>query len=194
MNKKFSIIPILGRPGSGKGTQSAFLAKEFNLKIISSGGLLRERAEKEDFIGTKIKEILNTGGLMPTPIIFDMWLHELESIQEKGEYQGIVFEGSPRKVYEAFLLDEIYQFYELEENFRVIHLSISKEESEKRLLMRGRADDSASAIAKRMEWYEDEVVPVIEHYRKQGKLVEVNGNQDVKKVQEDMETAVSGLF
>ena len=194
MKQKFSIIPILGRPGSGKGTQAALLVKKFNIKIISSGALLRERALKEDFIGKKIKDIIDKGELIPTPIIFDLWLHELERMQEEKKYQGVVFEGSPRKVYEAYLLDEIYQFYNLQENFRVINLVISKQEAEKRLLDRNRADDTKEAIAERLGWYESEVVPVIEHYRKQGKLVEIDGTQSVEQVQEDMIKAVSNLF
>ena len=194
MSDRFSIIPILGRPGSGKGTQTTLLAEKFNLKIISSGELLRERAKQDDFVGSKIKKVLNEGGLIPTPIIFDMWLHELERIQEKNEYQGIILEGSPRKVYEAYLLDEIYQFYNLQENFRVIHLNISKEESEKRLAKRGRGDDGKESVAKRMDWYESEVVPVINHYQEQGVLVEVSGEQSVEQVQEDMAKAVSDLF
>src|SRR3989338_2489783 len=183
----FKVIIVLGKSGSGKGTQAEMLAKEHSFKIISSGSLLRARAEQNDFVGKGIAEILDRGGLIPTPIIFHLWLHELEKIREAGdEVKGIIFEGSPRKLYEAYLLDETLWFYNLEKNMRVVHLDITDEEAMKRLLARKRYDDTEAAIRERLQWYKAEVVPAVEYYREKGRLVEINGEQSVEAVHQEI--------
>ena len=183
----FTVLIVLGKSGSGKGTQVEKLAEQYGLKIISSGSLLRARAEEKDFVGNRIAGILDKGGLIPTPIIFHLWLHELEKIREaENEVKGFIFEGSPRKLYEAYLLDETLWFYNLEKNMRVVHLDIKDEEAVKRLLARKRYDDTEAAIRERLQWYKAEVVPAIEYYREKGKLVEINGEQSIEAVHQEI--------
>jgi len=183
----FTVLIVLGKSGSGKGTQVEKLAEQYGLKIISSGSLLRARAEEKDFVGNRIAGILDKGGLIPTPIIFHLWLHELEKIREaENEVKGFIFEGSPRKLYEAYLLDETLWFYNLEKNMRVVHLDITDEEAVKRLLARKRYDDTEAAIRERLQWYKAEVVPAIEYYREKGKLVEINGEQSIEAVHQEI--------
>ena len=98
------VFIVLGKSGSGKGTQVEFLQKKFGFELISSGALLRARAEENDFVGKRIDEIISNGNLAPTPIIFHLWLHRFEELREKG-VKKIIFEGSPRKLYEAMLLE-----------------------------------------------------------------------------------------
>lgn len=171
------------------------LAEQHALKIISSGSLLRARAGEKDFVGNRIAEILDRGGLIPTPIIFHLWLHELEKIREAGdEVKGIIFEGSPRKLYEAYLLDETLWFYNLEKNMRVVHLDITDEEAMKRLLARKRYDDTEAAIRERLQWYKAEVVPAVEYYREKGRLVEINGEQSVEAVHQEIVEKFKDFF
>ncbi|MDO9313207.1 MAG: nucleoside monophosphate kinase, partial [Burkholderiaceae bacterium] len=68
------IIIFLGKPGSGKGTQAELLGGKLRLDYVGSGDLLRSRKTKEDFTGKKLKKIVDTGGLVPTPVIFKLWL------------------------------------------------------------------------------------------------------------------------
>ena len=183
----FKVLIVLGKSGSGKGTQVEKLAEQYGLKIISSGSLLRARAEEKDFVGNRIAGILDKGGLIPTPIIFHLWLHELEKIREaENEVKGFIFEGSPRKLYEAYLLDETLWFYNLEKNMRVVHLDIKDEEAVKRLLARKRYDDTEAAIRERLQWYKAEVVPAIEYYREKGKLIEIKGEQSIEAVHQEI--------
>ena len=183
----FTVLIVLGKSGSGKGTQVEKLAEQYGLKIISSGSLLRARAEEKDFVGNRIAGILDKGGLIPTPIIFHLWLHELEKIREaENEVKGFIFEGSPRKLYEAYLLDETLWFYNLEKNMRVVHLDITDEEAVKRLLARKRYDDTEAAIRERLQWYKAEVVPAIEYYREKGKLIEIKGEQSIEAVHQEI--------
>ena len=183
----FTVLIVLGKSGSGKGTQVEKLAEQYGLKIISSGSLLRARAEEKDFVGNRIAGILDKGGLIPTPIIFHLWLHELEKIREaENGVKGLIFEGSPRKLYEAYLLDETLWFYNLEKNMRVVHLDITDEEAVKRLLARKRYDDTEAAIRERLQWYKAEVVPAIEYYREKGKLIEIKGEQSIEAVHQEI--------
>ena len=183
----FKVLIVLGKSGSGKGTQVEKLAEQHALKIISSGSLLRARAEEKDFVGNRIAGILDKGGLIPTPIIFHLWLHELEKIREaENEVKGFIFEGSPRKLYEAYLLDETLWFYNLEKNMRVVHLDITDEKAMKRLLARKGYDDTEAGIRERLQWYKAEVVPAIEYYREKGKLIEIKGEQSIEAVHQEI--------
>ena len=185
-SRDFKTLVVLGKSGSGKGTQVEMLARDYNFRIISSGTLLRSRAAQRDFVGKRIGEIINKGGLVPTPVIFHLWLHELEATREDGSARGVVFEGSPRKLYEAWMLDETLWFYGLDQNMLVIHLDISDQEAMKRLLARGRKDDQPEAIQERLRWYQEQVSPAIEYYREKGKLIEINGEQPIEEVSKEV--------
>ncbi|HEY4509781.1 MAG TPA: nucleoside monophosphate kinase [Candidatus Paceibacterota bacterium] len=186
LSRDFKTLVVLGKSGSGKGTQVEMLARDYNFRIISSGTLLRSRAAQRDFVGKRIGEIINKGGLVPTPVIFHLWLHELEATREDGSARGVVFEGSPRKLYEAWMLDETLWFYGLDQNMLVIHLDISDQEAMKRLLARGRKDDQPEAIQERLRWYQEQVSPAIEYYREKGKLIEINGEQPIEEVSKEV--------
>ena len=186
LSKDFKTLVVLGKSGSGKGTQVEMLVGKYNFRVISSGNLLRARSEQSDFVGRRIGEIINKGDLVPTPVIFHLWLHELEATREDGSARGVVFEGSPRKLYEAWMLDETLWFYGLEQNMQVLHLNISDEEAMKRLLERGRKDDQPDAIRERLRWYQEQVSPAIEHYREKGKLIEINGEQSIEDVSKEV--------
>lgn len=178
------IIFIIGRSGCGKGTQIDFLKKETGFALIKTGDLLRQKAEEKDFIGKKIKEVMEKGGLIPTPLVFSVWMPMLISFYEEG-VKGVIFDGNPRKLYEGFMLEEVFQLFNWDD-ITFFHLKISEEEAEKRLLKRGRSDDVKEDIKERMRWFREEVEPVIEHYKDKGILIEVDGEQSVDMVWEDI--------
>ena len=193
-HSNFKVLIVLGKSGSGKGTQVEALAQKYNLKIISSGNLLRARKQEKDFVGNRIGEIIDAGGLVPTPVIFHMWLHELEAAQVNTGINGIIFEGSPRKLYEAWLLDETLWFYHLDGNAQAVYLDISDEEAVKRLLARGRDDDKEDAIRERLAWFTDEVTPAVEYYKGKGKLIEINGEQSIEDVNREVMEKTKSFF
>jgi adenylate kinase len=184
-SEKFQIFIMLGKSGSGKGTQVELLQKKFGFEVISSGTLLRERAKKDDFVGRRIHELISKGILTPSPVIFHLWMHKFEELREQG-VKKIIFEGSPRKVYEARLLEEVFPFYQWEGGILAIHIDISDEQAMKRLFERARSDDDKEAIQKRLQWYQEEVVPVVEYYREKGVLVEINGEQSIEEVHQEI--------
>ncbi|MDP2735448.1 MAG: nucleoside monophosphate kinase, partial [bacterium] len=123
--RKPYLIVILGRPGSGKGTQAALLEKKFKFEHLSTGQLLRDRMKKTDLVGKVIKKTLHSGKLVPTPIVFQLWMPRLERFRHDRKFSGAILDGSPRKLYEARMLDETLDFYGWDQNMIVLNLTIS---------------------------------------------------------------------
>lgn len=132
------IYIFLGRAGSGKGTQAELLVKKLGLIYIGSGELLRDRAKTEDFTGQKTDATMESGELVPTSLIFMLWINWLEEIKkDKGNnFSGIVFDGSPRKLNETQLLEEALKWYEWDKNIKVLLIDISRQEAFNRLTKR----------------------------------------------------------
>ncbi len=180
------VISLIGRPGCGKGTQIERLIKKTNWKAIKTGQLLRERSKEDDFIGKKLNKSLSEGRLIPTPIVFNIWMPKIIKIKEESSAEGIIFDGNPRKFYEAKMLDEVFQLFEWNDDFTPIYIDISEKEAKERLLKRGRADDNEKEIERRLSWFKSDVLPVLEFYREKGILVEIDGEQSVEEVKEDI--------
>jgi len=180
------IIIFLGRSGSGKGTQAKLLEKKLKLELISSGDLLRNRKQENDFTGNKIASVIDKGGIVLTPVIFKLWLDKFEILKKKKSFKGFIFEGSPRKILEAFLLNETLEWFEWGENIKIILIDISPKEAIARLLKRGREDDTILGIKKRLKWFKTNVWPVINFYKKTKKLIKINGEQSVENVFNDI--------
>ncbi len=176
------ILPIIGCPGAGKGTQVDLLSEKIEFDVIRTGELLREKAKKNDFIGKKIQQTLNQGGLIPTPIVFSLWMPKLEELS-KSNAKGVIFDGNPRKLYEAYMLEEVFEMFSWHD-FRACYINISKEEALSRLEKRKRHDDSDAR--ERLSWFETEVIPVIDYYREKGALIEINGEQSIEMVQREL--------
>ncbi|MDD3032420.1 MAG: nucleoside monophosphate kinase [Candidatus Pacebacteria bacterium] len=186
MNNKPLIVCVLGKAGAGKGTQVSLIRERLGLEYLGSGEMLRARKQQADFTGKKIAECIDNGGLVLTPVIFSLWMKELERIKSIENVKGILFDGSPRKILEAKLLDEAVSWYDWDNDLKVILIDISDEEAVKRIAERakieGREDDEVEALKKRLGWFKDEVVPVLDYYEEKGKLVKINGEQSVEEV------------
>lgn len=172
---------MMGRPGSGKGTQGKMLAKRLGGEIYSSGNRLREMAKGEGFANQKIKRVMETGELLPA------WLSEhlfVESLLGLEPQDSIVFEGACRTLPEAEAFDETATW--LERPYKAIFLNISDAEVEKRLAVRknveSRADDASDAVEKRIEEYALKTAPVIEFFRSHNALVEIDGHHSIEEV------------
>ena len=176
---------IFGRSGAGKGTQSELLVKHFGNTIhVVTGDLLRDLAQRDTDSGKKIKKVLEAGGLPFDQIATTLWMHKLAFTLK--EDQGVVCDGFPRRLREAQDLFEFLTWLERMDNTKVLLINISREESLKRLLKRGRGDDSAGAISSRLDWYEEKVVPAIDYFKSKGPVIEINGEQSIEGVFEEM--------
>lgn len=216
MSKNKKVIILLGRSGSGKGTQAKLLQEKFNLYYIGSGDLLRRRFKRNDFTGSKLKETLNKGGFAPTAVIAKLWFDRWEYLKNEPKFNGFIVDGSPRKILEAYLIDQTLEWYEWEKFAKILFIDISRREALNRLTKRricvkcarlipyigefknlkkcdkcdgklkNRADDTPKAINGRLDSFEKEVMPVINYYKKQRKLIRINGEQSIEDVFEDI--------
>ena len=214
--KKPLIVILMGKSGSGKGTQADLLVEKFGFEHIGSGDLLRARAMKNDFTGKKIARVLKKGKLIPTPIIFKLWLNVIEGLKNKKNLKGFIMDGNPRKIFEAYLIDELFEWYDWKNKAKVILIDISDKEALNRLTKRRicqkckeiipfvgeykkmkecyecggklveRNDDNVAAVEKRLSWFKKEVQPIADYYKKTGRLVKVTGEQPIEKVFKDI--------
>lgn len=224
MEKNPLIIMFLGKSGCGKGTQVNLLVEKYGLEKIGSGELLRERKMAEDFTGKKLTQVLDGGGIAPTAVVFRLWMDKLEKFKAAVDFKGIIFDGSPRRIFEAQMIDEALDWYEWAQNVKVILLDISDAEAVKRIELRKvcpkckaiisnaeeldgeievcpncgnklekRPEDVKEGVLKRLEWFQTEVQPVLDYYKKQNRLIVINGEQSVEKVFEDIVKAIGEI-
>lgn len=170
---------LLGIQGAGKSTQGNILKKELDLPYLSTGHIFRELAKEHTTLGRKIKETMNAGLLIPDNQTLDIVAEYLL----RPEYaKGFILDGFPRTVKQA-------------ENFKsnvdkVIYLSVSDREALWRLSFRtsddGREDENLAAIRKRIMLYHKHTDPVLKFYKKHHKLIEINGEKDIKHIHQEI--------
>ncbi len=179
---------ILGRSGSGKGTQAELLMKRFGGKgfRFETGRFLRALNERYDNPTTSLsREVLRKGQFVPPWLALFAWLNEFIEGGHGGKH--LVFDGSPRMEWEARVIDEIMAWHRRPLPIAII-IEVSAKEAGRRLLSRGRADDNPAAIRGRLWAFTHFVVPVIHYYEKSGRLIRINGEQSVEDVWRDLET------
>ena len=181
---------VFGIQGSGKGTQAKKLAAEFGYDIFEAGGELREIAAGSSPLGKTVKSYIDQGHLVPHEIIMQV---VKEAIAKRPKGQKILFDGIPRDANQKSDFDVIMR--EAGRGFRAIHLLLDPEEGVQRILGRakveGRADDADEAtIRRRMQTFIGKTLPVIEEYKRQGLVTELNGSKAVEEVYEELHEAV----
>lgn len=184
-NNQFNIV-LLGAPGSGKGTQAPKLMEKFNLHHISTGDMFRKEIASQSPIGIKAKSIIDNGGLCPDDVTLDMLNSYLSKL---GECKGYILDGVPRTIEQAQMLDGI-NYDKPVSISKVVYIKIDEEEIIKRILKRaaelGRTDDTPEVAKNRTEQYFKLTHPLIDYYKKQGKLIEINGMQTIDEVFADI--------
>jgi adenylate kinase len=185
INEKYKAFAMVGKPGCGKGTQSALLAKETGFEAFSSGHHFRELASRKDALGKKISDIMYGGGLMP--YWFASFVFEEKALYTP-ENEGIIFDGVARKAPEAELFHDVMSW--LERPYLAICLDVSDKEVNSRISSRRkvehREDDEEDAVRVRFEQFQKEVLPAIEVFEKHRRIIHVDGEQEKSKVFEDI--------
>jgi adenylate kinase len=178
-------LVILGAPGSGKGTQAKILAEKANLKHVSSGDLLREAVERQDELGKEVEAIMAEGKLVPDQTVLRL---VRDAILEYGDREGWILDGYPRTGLQAEALEDVLSSAR-EVIDAVIYLEVEADAVIERLEKRGRKDDTADTIKKRLEVYEKETMPVLEFYELRYDVHRVNGARSI----EDVAAEIAGL-
>ena len=182
-------VILLGAPGAGKGTQAQFICEKFSIPQISTGDMLRAAVKAGSELGLKVKEIMETGGLVSDGIIIDL---VKERIQQEDCKNGFLFDGFPRTIPQAEAMLEAGVDID-----HVIEIDVADEEIVKRLGGRRvhpnsgrvyhvvynppkvegkddetgedliqRDDDQEETIRKRLAIYHDQTAPLVSFYKK----------------------------
>jgi adenylate kinase len=168
-------LVLFGPPGAGKGTQSEKLIQKYGFVHISTGDLFRWHTKNDTALGKRVKEIMNSGALVPDEITIAMLKEELD---KNPQAKGFLFDGFPRTVPQAEALDKF-----MKDNGSAIHhivaLEVSEEEVRARIAKRrtieNRVDDEEEKLNKRITEYFSKTIHVLPYYQKQGRLDTVHG-------------------
>jgi adenylate kinase len=200
---------FLGSPGAGKGTQAALLSEKLGIPHISTGDMLREELKKGTSLGLKVKAFMAKGELVPDQVILEVMKERLE---EKDCEAGFILDGFPRTLVQAenldVLLEEINKKIDRVVKIKVSKETVVKRLSARLVcpqcgadynlenrpprqagicdlcggILEQRIDDRKDVILNRLQVYEKQTQPLESYYRKQGKLIEINGEMGQEQV------------
>ncbi|PYH78875.1 uridylate kinase [Aspergillus uvarum CBS 121591] len=187
-----TVVFVLGGPGSGKGTQSANLVRDYGFTHLSAGDLLRaEQVREGSQAGELIRTYIREGKIVPMEItvklLSDAMAETLAAgtnpAANAGSKPRFLVDGFPRKLDQAVFFEDTVCPSEM-----TLFLDCPEEVMEARLLKRGetsgRDDDNAESIRKRFRTFVETSMPVVEAFEAQGKVVSVKATGDVKDVYE----------
>ena len=212
-------IVIFGPPGAGKGTQSKFIVKKYNLYQLSTGELLRDEIINKTKLGLEISSNMNSGNLVSDNIVSDL----IEKFISNNKYKNrLIFDGYPRNKIQAenlnVLLNKYGQNIEL-----VLKLSVSSDVIKKRITGRSvcsicgkiyneffnpapinsdccaskflqkRSDDTLDIAITRYETYEKNIKPVIDFYDESKLLKVVNGETSINVITNEISGLINGI-
>lgn len=172
------IIILFGAPGVGKGTQADILAGTLNIAHLSTGDAFRTAIKTQTEVGLIAKRFVDAGDLVPD----DVTARIVEEALARPEFtNGAILDGFPRTRVQAEALDQILARRE-KSIAVVVNLDVSDEQIIKRLLARGRADDTEEVIKNRLAVYNQETAPLLDLYAKRSLLAHVDGIGTVPEV------------
>lgn len=202
-------IVLLGPPGAGKGTQAGILSRKVNLVHVSSGDLFRMNIKNQTELGKLAKSFMDRGELVPDDVTISMIR---ERITKPDCIDGVILDGFPRTPKQADALDlMLAEFGECVNAvpFITAEQQVLVERTGGRWLCRAsghvyhvkfnpprqsgicdidgselyqRDDDKVETVENRIRVYFEQTLPLVEHYRKHGQLIEINGVQEVEQV------------
>jgi len=187
---------FIGASGSGKGTQVALLKEELKRRdpekpifYLQTGQLFREFVKGDTYAAKVAREALERGELLPGFVAMWMWSDIFLNNLRGGEH--LIIDGSPRRVDEVQHLDIAMKFFKRPQP-TVIYIKVSREWSTSHMLERaekeGRKDDTKESIVKRLNWFDREVVPAINIYRRDRDydFFEIDGERPIEEVHKDI--------
>lgn len=163
---------ILGRQGSGKGTQSERLVQTFGCVHLSTGDVLRAAVAAGTELGRQAKAVMDSGGLVGDDIMNGIVRDRLAGADVAA--RGVLLDGFPRTSEQADALEAILD----ESGHRLdvaVNIDVPIEVVTARMLDRGRSDDTLEAIRRRLELYEEQTAPLLDWFEARGLLATIDG-------------------
>ncbi len=213
------IIVMIGPPGAGKGTQARLLSERYDYPQISTGDILREMAQADTSLGQEIKATLASGKLVSDAILAEVILNRTS---RPDCQDGYILDGYPRTINQAHLLEELAEKQGkniflvrvmVQEEVLIKRLTgrrtcpkcgeiyniyFRPPEQEGVCDLDGeplkqRSDDNLDAVTRRFEEYKTSTAPLIEYYRQSGRLIEINGEEQVSGLFDKLCAIIDGV-
>ena len=212
-------IILVGPPGAGKGTQSDKLVKDFDLHKLSTGDLLREEINKKTSVGNEIKISIDKGNFVSDEIINNL-INKV--VAQKSFFNKLILDGYPRNIDQAASLDKLLIKYQ-QKITCVLNLHVQKEVLIKRIsgrqvcsncglifnkffnpsskenhkcessFLETRSDDTDETLIHRLDTYFKETIPVVNYYKKQNLIKEVDGNAKIDHIYKEIRRIIDSL-
>ncbi|MEB3368752.1 adenylate kinase [Saccharopolyspora mangrovi] len=169
-------LVLVGPPGAGKGTQAAVLSEKLGVPHISTGDLFRANIGNSTPLGQKAKSYMDAGELVPDEVTNEM---VRDRLGDEDAAQGFLLDGYPRNTAQAEVLTGILAEKDLELT-AVVQFDVPEEELVKRMLARGRSDDTEDVIRRRLAVYHEETEPILGYYR--DKVIKIDALGSIEEI------------
>jgi adenylate kinase len=182
---------LVGRPGSGKGTQARAISAHFGIAHISSGDLLRQHVADDTQLGRTIAGIMAAGDLVPDGVVMDVLRKPVEAASKAG---GYVLDGFPRTLAQAesayLVAKEIGAWVQV-----AMLLDVAREVASARMLDRaeGRSDDQEDVIRHRQDAFDQVTPAMLDYYARRETLIRIDGDRPVAEVGADAIAALEQI-
>ena len=186
---------MLGPPGCGKGTQSRILVDNLNFKQLSTGDLLRNETEdKNSKYGKKILDIMKKGELVSDEIVIELIIKKMEELK----HNNVVFDGFPRNISQAKVLDESLSKISLDLDNAIlidVKFDILEDRIRSRIsesdIKNKRQDDNLETLLNRIEVYKENTFPIVKYYEEKSLLSRVDGMSSIEQVSKKINDIIS---
>ena len=173
-------VLFLGAPGAGKGTQASLLSQTYSYLHLSTGELLRKEIEMNTILGKQVKGIMNRGELVSDELVL-----KIVKLNLDNDNQGWILDGYPRNLSQVNSLNEVLM--EINQPLEVVfYLDIPEEVLIRRLLLRGRKDDTEETIRTRVNIYKKTTEPLIQYFKDLSLLEYIDADRDLKTISSDI--------
>lgn len=195
-------LVLLGPPGAGKGTQAVRIAEKYKIPHISTGDIFRKNVKEGTPLGTKAKEYMDKGELVPDELVVDL---VCDRLGEDDCKEGFLLDGFPRTVFQAEEFDKFLATNGIRIDY-VIDINVEEEELLRRMIGRRvcrvcgapyhidhmppkkegvcdicggevyqRADDVEETVRNRFQVYKEQTMPLVKYYEDKGNIVHIPG-------------------
>lgn len=191
---------FIGRSGAGKGTQFELLKKHLshidtsrNQYSVVMGDIFRNFFKADARLAHIARDITNKGGFQPDFFTSGLFVAHIAHTLPQDAH--VFIDGFPRSVEQLTALNDLAQYAHLE-NIIYINIEVEAEEVKRRLLSRGRTDDTVEGITKRLSEYDRTVVPLLDHIKNNPTYVylEIDGNRSINDIHEDIKSKLASYL